>query len=84
MGFSFGGLLALRVLEHLQDRVAKVIPLSPVVSRRALKWSTPEIDLQGLHQGAEEFLLAQGYASCHEHASIGMAIDIMCSARSAT
>ncbi len=42
MGFSFGGLLALRTLEHLQDRIEKVILLSPVVSRRALKWSTPQ------------------------------------------
>lgn len=41
MGFSFGGLLALRTLEHLQDRIDKVILLSPVVSRRALKWSMP-------------------------------------------
>jgi len=41
MGFSFGGLLALRTLEHLQDRIEKVILLSPVVSRRALKWSKP-------------------------------------------
>lgn len=41
MGFSFGGLLALRTLEHLQDRIDKVILLSPCVSRRALKWSTP-------------------------------------------
>lgn len=41
MGFSFGGLLALRTLEHLQDRIEKVILLSPCVSRRALKWSTP-------------------------------------------
>lgn len=40
MGFSFGGLLALRTLEHLQDRIDKVILLSPCVSRRALKWST--------------------------------------------
>ncbi|MEP7137148.1 MAG: alpha/beta hydrolase [Chloroflexota bacterium] len=40
MGFSFGGLLALRTLEHLQDRIEKVILLSPAVSRRALKWST--------------------------------------------
>jgi len=39
IGFSFGGLLALRTLEHLQDRVEKVILLSPCVSRRALKWS---------------------------------------------
>jgi len=42
MGFSFGGLLALRTLEHLQDRVEKVFLLSPVVSKRALKWSTPQ------------------------------------------
>jgi pimeloyl-ACP methyl ester carboxylesterase len=41
MGFSFGGLLALRTLEYLQDRIEKVILLSPCVSRRALKWSTP-------------------------------------------
>lgn len=41
MGFSFGGLLALRTLEHLQDRIEKVILLSPSVSRRALKWSMP-------------------------------------------
>lgn len=41
MGFSFGGLLALRTLECLQDRIEKVILLSPCVSRRALKWTTP-------------------------------------------
>lgn len=41
MGFSFGGLLALRTLEHLQDRIDKVILLSPCVSKRALKWSMP-------------------------------------------
>ena len=41
MGFSFGGLLALRTLEHLQDRIEKVFLLSPCVSRRALKWSAP-------------------------------------------
>jgi len=41
MGFSFGGLLALRTLEHLHNRIEKVILLSPCVSRRALKWSTP-------------------------------------------
>jgi len=39
MGFSFGGLLALRALEHLQGRIDRVILLSPCVSRRALKWS---------------------------------------------
>jgi pimeloyl-ACP methyl ester carboxylesterase len=41
MGFSFGGLLALRTLEHLQKRIDRVILLSPVVSQRALKYSTP-------------------------------------------
>jgi len=41
MGFSFGGLLALRTLEQLRDRIDKVILLSPSVSRRALKWSLP-------------------------------------------
>ena len=39
MGFSFGGLLALRTLEHLHHRIDKVILLAPCVSRRALKWS---------------------------------------------
>src|SRR3990172_257537 len=42
MGFSFGGLLALRTLEHLRERIEKVFLLSPSVSRRALKWSTPQ------------------------------------------
>lgn len=41
MGFSFGGLLALRTLEHLQDRIDKFILLSPCVSRHALRFSTP-------------------------------------------
>ena len=40
MGFSFGGLLALRTLEHLQSRIQNVILLSPVVSRRALLYSS--------------------------------------------
>jgi pimeloyl-ACP methyl ester carboxylesterase len=39
MGFSFGGLLALRTLEHLQDRIENVILLSPVVSCRAVQYS---------------------------------------------
>lgn len=41
MGFSFGGLLALRTLEHLQKRIDRVILLSPVVSQRALRYSAP-------------------------------------------
>ena len=39
MGFSFGGLLALRTLEHLRDRIDKFILLSPCLSKRALKFS---------------------------------------------
>ena len=41
MGFSFGGLLALRTLEFLQDRIDKFILLSPCVSQRALRFSLP-------------------------------------------
>ena len=41
MGFSFGGLLALRTLEYLQDRIERVILLSPCVSQRALRFSPP-------------------------------------------
>jgi pimeloyl-ACP methyl ester carboxylesterase len=36
MGFSFGGILALRALQHLGDRVDKVGLLSPCVSSKAL------------------------------------------------
>ena len=39
MGFSFGGLLALRTLEALQDRIDSVILLAPLVSSQALKFS---------------------------------------------
>jgi pimeloyl-ACP methyl ester carboxylesterase len=39
MGFSFGGLLALRTVEALQERIRQVILLSPCVSRQALKYS---------------------------------------------
>jgi len=42
MGFSFGGLLALRTLEMLQERIENVILISPCVSRRALKYSRPK------------------------------------------
>jgi pimeloyl-ACP methyl ester carboxylesterase len=41
MGFSFGGLLALRTLEYLQQRIDKFILLSPSVSQRALRFSAP-------------------------------------------
>jgi pimeloyl-ACP methyl ester carboxylesterase len=39
MGFSFGGLLALRTLEALQQRIDSIFLLSPCVSWRALKFS---------------------------------------------
>ena len=39
MGFSFGGLLALRTLEYLDDRIENMILVAPVVSERALKFS---------------------------------------------
>ncbi len=45
MGFSFGGLLALRTIEHLQHRIDRVILLSPLVNQRALKYSP-------VHKGA--------------------------------
>ena len=40
MGFSFGGLLALRTLEALEHRIDHVILLSPLVSYRALLYSS--------------------------------------------
>ena len=36
MGFSFGGLLSLRTLEHLLPRIDRVVLLAPAVSKRAL------------------------------------------------
>lgn len=42
LGFSFGGILALRALQHLGPRVNKVGLLSPCVSNRAL--TRPAID----------------------------------------
>ena len=40
MGFSFGGFLALRTLEVLQERIDNVVLLSPCLSKRALQYST--------------------------------------------
>ena len=39
MGFSFGGLLAMRTLEALQDRIDNVFLLAPHVSKRAILFS---------------------------------------------
>ena len=39
MGFSFGGLLAMRTLESLQHRIDKVILLSPLLSCRTVLFS---------------------------------------------
>lgn len=61
MGFSFGGLLALRTLERLQDRVDKVILLSPCVSRRALKWSpTRQLGFKAMIKAMKNPMLLQG------------------------
>lgn len=43
MGFSFGGILALKTLDHLNDRVKKVILFAPCVSKKALRLSRPEL-----------------------------------------
>ena len=40
MGFSFGGLLALRTLDYLLPRIDQLILLSPALSKRALLFST--------------------------------------------
>ena len=39
MGFSFGGLLTMKTIEHLQDRIDTVILIAPYVSSKALKYS---------------------------------------------
>ncbi|MBU4283640.1 MAG: alpha/beta hydrolase, partial [Nanoarchaeota archaeon] len=40
MGFSFGGILALKAVDYLEDRINKVILLSPCVSKKAMNFST--------------------------------------------
>jgi len=40
MGFSFGGILAMRTLEALQDRIENVFLLAPCLSKRALLFSS--------------------------------------------
>lgn len=39
MGFSFGGLLTLKTLAHLEHRIERVIMIAPCVSHRALTFS---------------------------------------------
>lgn len=39
MGFSFGGILTLKALHHLQHRIERMILFSPCVSHRALTYS---------------------------------------------
>ncbi len=39
MGFSFGGILALRAVDYLEDKINKVILLSPCVSKEAMNFS---------------------------------------------
>ena len=40
MGFSFGGILTLKAVDYLEDRINKVILLSPCVSKKAMNFST--------------------------------------------
>lgn len=42
-GFSFGGILTLKTLKRLSERIDKVVLLSPCVSRRALKHSRAQL-----------------------------------------
>jgi pimeloyl-ACP methyl ester carboxylesterase len=43
MGFSFGGILTLKTLERLDERVDKVVLLAPCVSHRALRHSRAKL-----------------------------------------
>ena len=43
MGFSFGGILTLKTLRRLGDRIDKVVLLSPCVSHHGLKHSAPKL-----------------------------------------
>lgn len=43
MGFSFGGLLTMKTLQRLGDRITKVIVLSPFVSHRGLQHSPSKL-----------------------------------------
>lgn len=36
MGFSFGGVLSIKTLQHLQDRVERVVLIAPCVTKRAI------------------------------------------------
>lgn len=45
MGFSFGGILALKTLEHLDDRVTKVIFFAPCVSKKAVRFSQVRLNI---------------------------------------
>ena len=61
MGFSFGGLLAMRTLEALQDRIENVFLLAPCVSKHALLLS--ELNQWGLKHicGALKSSVIQDY-----------------------
>ena len=43
MGFSFGGILTLRVLNQIQPRINKLVLLSPCVSRQTLLYAAVRI-----------------------------------------
>ena len=45
LGFSFGGILTLRALQYLQDRIDKVILISPCVSKKTILFSGPRLNM---------------------------------------
>lgn len=68
MGFSFGGLLAMRTLDHLHARIDNLILISPAISKRALKFPTPQqLALRGLSEALKRQRLRQiAYQILHQ------------------
>ena len=49
MGFSFGGVLAMKTLYHMQERISQVILVSPAVTHRAIEFSRVQmLGMRGL------------------------------------
>lgn len=62
MGFSFGGILAMKTLFRLQDRIEKVILFGPAVSNRAMHFSKTRLFLlQTLTRIVRDKRIRQGF-----------------------
>ncbi len=62
MGFSFGGHLAMEVLNRLSDRIDQVILLAPLTSRRALPISRLKLRMfQALCRGLSSPICIRGF-----------------------